>query len=578
MGGKGRGQGRGRGLAAGLVTGQRHGGAPGVAGRIAAELDAAVAFWERHSHDPEHGGFFSCLSRDGSVYDDTKFVWLQGRQIWVYSRLYRTVPLFRRPQLLEAARKGGEGSGGGILGQFRPFSIPKFPIFPQWARPKFLPPPIPPKFTQNPPKFARNRRVFPQTAAGEFLESHVRPEPGSSRAAFALRRDGRPERLQRSFYSEAFCALGLDELGRAAGEERYRVGPLPKLPGTPPQITLGPGGTPPQITRDPSPKNNLGPLPKLPWGRLRPLPKLPGTPPQITRDRLRPLPKLPGTPPQKITWDPSPNYPGAGAWARRWAGAVWGWARGAPMELGRPRFSGTPPQQALAQALMVLKVGLQLWGDPRRDPQNQPDPEAEAMAEWGARHVLMHLQRGDSVVLENVSPEGEELPGSLGRLMNPGHALEAAWLLLEFSGRRGDADLGARAVAALVEGPLKWGWDPQHGGLFYFLDADGHCPTQLEWALKLWWPHAEAMVALLAAQRFQPRPSLVSQFLRLAQYTFDKFRDPEHGEWFGYLNRDGSVALSIKGGPYKGCFHVARALLMCEEMLDDILEGEKPPQ
>uniref|UniRef100_A0A674GJT6 N-acylglucosamine 2-epimerase n=1 Tax=Taeniopygia guttata TaxID=59729 RepID=A0A674GJT6_TAEGU len=155
-------------------------------------------------------GFFSCLSRDGSVYDDTKFVWLQGRQIWVYSRLYRTVPRFRRPELLQAARK-----------------------------------------------------------AGEFLESHVRPEPGSSRAAFALRRDGRPERLQRSFYSEAFCALGLDELGRAAGEERYRVSPLPKLPGTPPQITLGP-------------------LPKLPWDRLRPLPKFPW-------DRVSPLPKLPGT-------------------------------------------------------------------------------------------------------------------------------------------------------------------------------------------------------------------------------------------------------------------------------------------
>ncbi|XP_066030995.1 N-acylglucosamine 2-epimerase, partial [Chamaea fasciata] len=240
-------------------------------GRIGAELDAVVAFWERHSHDPEHGGFFSCLSRDGSVYDDTKFVWLQGRQIWVYSRLYRTVPRFRRPELLEAARK-----------------------------------------------------------AGEFLQSHVRPHPASSRAAFALRRDGRPERLQRSFYSEAFCALGLDELGRAAGEPRYR------------------------------------------------------------------------------------------AWGRQWALALWGWARGAPMELGRPRFSGTPPQQALAQPMMVLKVGLQLLGDPERDPRGEPDPEAEAMAEWGARHVLMHLQRGDSVVLENVSPEGEELPGSLGRLMNPG--------------------------------------------------------------------------------------------------------------------------------------------------------------
>ncbi|XP_063038820.1 N-acylglucosamine 2-epimerase, partial [Melospiza melodia melodia] len=341
-----------------------HGGAAGVAGRIAAELDAVVAFWERHSHDPEHGGFFSCLSRDGSVYDDTKFVWLQGRQIWVYSRLYRTVPRFRRPELLEAARK-----------------------------------------------------------AGEFLESHVRPEPGSSRAAFALSRDGRPVRLQRSFYSEAFCALGLDELGRAAGEGRYRVRPLPKL-------TLGLGETPPQIN-DPGP----GETPGRGAG-------------------------------------PAPCGAGPG-------GLPWSW--------GAPRFSGTPPQQALAQAMMVLKVGLQLWGDPRRDPQNEPEtPEAEAMAEWGARHVLMHLQRGDSVVLENVSPEGEELPGSLGRLMNPGHALEAAWLLLQFSGRRGDAALGARAVAALLEGPLRGGWDPQHGGLFSFLDADGHCPTQLEWSMKLW--------------------------------------------------------------------------------------------
>lgn len=31
-----------------------------------------------------------------------------------------------------------------------------------------------------------------------------------------------------------------------------------------------------------------------------------------------------------------------------------------------------------------------------------------------------------------------------------------------------------------------------------------------------------------------------------------QFRDPEHGEWFGYLAQDGKVALTIKGGPFKG--------------------------
>ncbi len=30
-----------------------------------------------------------------------------------------------------------------------------------------------------------------------------------------------------------------------------------------------------------------------------------------------------------------------------------------------------------------------------------------------------------------------------------------------------------------MEIPFHTGWDKQHGGLFYFLDVDGHCPTQV---------------------------------------------------------------------------------------------------
>ncbi|XP_010828776.1 PREDICTED: N-acylglucosamine 2-epimerase, partial [Bison bison bison] len=55
-----------------------------------------------------------------------------------------------------------------------------------------------------------------------------------------------------------------------------------------------------------------------------------------------------------------------------------------------------------------------------------------------------------------------------------------------------------------------------------------------------------------------------------------QFRDPEYGEWFGYLNRDGKVALTIKGGPFKGCFHVPRCLAMCEEMLNNLLSRLAP--
>ena len=66
--------------------------------KISSELDACVKFWTQHSHDEQHGwghgveeenivaiifsicsGFFNCLSADGSVYDTTKYCWLQGR-------------------------------------------------------------------------------------------------------------------------------------------------------------------------------------------------------------------------------------------------------------------------------------------------------------------------------------------------------------------------------------------------------------------------------------------------------------------------------------------------------------------
>lgn len=76
--------------------------------RVEQELDRVIAFWMEHSHDQEHGGFFTCLGRDGKVYDHLKYVWLQGRQVWMYCRLYRSFERFRRVELLDAARAGGE--------------------------------------------------------------------------------------------------------------------------------------------------------------------------------------------------------------------------------------------------------------------------------------------------------------------------------------------------------------------------------------------------------------------------------------------------------------------------------------
>ena len=47
-----------------------------------------VSCRSKHSVDDECGGYFTCLDEDGSVYDETKYAWLQGRQVYMLSRLY----------------------------------------------------------------------------------------------------------------------------------------------------------------------------------------------------------------------------------------------------------------------------------------------------------------------------------------------------------------------------------------------------------------------------------------------------------------------------------------------------------
>ena len=44
---------------------------------------SVLPFWLNNSQDKEYGGYFTCLDRDGSVFDTDKFVWLQGREVWM---------------------------------------------------------------------------------------------------------------------------------------------------------------------------------------------------------------------------------------------------------------------------------------------------------------------------------------------------------------------------------------------------------------------------------------------------------------------------------------------------------------
>ena len=118
-------------------------------------FDDVMPFWLRHSLDPEYGGYLTCLQRDGAVYDGMKNVWLQGRQVWMLSKLHNCEGA--RPGYLEAAASGAR-----------------------------------------------------------FLREHGRGENGDW--FLALDRRGEPIDGARDFFSGCFAALGLGEYSSASGE------------------------------------------------------------------------------------------------------------------------------------------------------------------------------------------------------------------------------------------------------------------------------------------------------------------------------------------------------------------------
>ena len=54
-------------------------------------LNNVIPFWEKNSIDTKNGGYFTCLDTKGNVFDTDKFMWLQGRQAWLFLMLYNKV-------------------------------------------------------------------------------------------------------------------------------------------------------------------------------------------------------------------------------------------------------------------------------------------------------------------------------------------------------------------------------------------------------------------------------------------------------------------------------------------------------
>lgn len=370
-------------------------------------LNNVIPFWEKHSLDWQQGGYFTCLDREGKVYDTDKFVWLQNRQVWIFSMLYNQ--LEKREDWLKIAANGAK-----------------------------------------------------------FLVEHGRDADGNW--YFALDRAGNPLVQPYNIFSDCFAAMAFSQYALASGEIWAKDVAMQAY-------------------------NN------------------------VLRRKENPKGKY------------NKAYPGA------------------------------RPMKALAVPMILANLSLEMdW--------LLPSDKLEQILDATVQEVMTDfLDQDRGLMYENVAPDGSHINSFDGRLINPGHGIEAMWFIMDIAHRRNDTKTINQAVDVMLN-ILNFAWDTEYGGLYYFMDADGHPPQQLEWDQKLWWVHLESLVALAMSYRLQGREECWDWYQNMHNYTWSHFADPEYGEWFGYLDRRGQVLLNLKGGKWKGCFHVPRALYLCWQQFE----------
>lgn len=229
---------------------------------------------------------------------------------------------------------------------------------------------------------------------------------------------------------------------------------------------------------------------------------------------------------------------------------------------GEPKWTSERESRGIGVPMIFLQVAQVL-----RD--NGGCPLAERKIDEFIEEIRLFVKDDLECVLEQVGVDGEVIDHFDGRTLNPGHAIEGAWFILEESRRRGgDAgltDLGCR----MLDYMWKRGWDDEFGGIFYFRDVYGK-PVQEYWHdMKFWWPQCEAIIATLLAYRMTGDEKYAEWHRRIHDYAHRLFPDPENGEWFGYFHRDGRLSSSVKGNHYKGPFHIPRMQWYCWQLLQN---------
>lgn len=226
-----------------------------------------------------------------------------------------------------------------------------------------------------------------------------------------------------------------------------------------------------------------------------------------------------------------------------------------------PKFTDTRPTRGIGFPMITINTAQEL----------RESIGLENADEWIDRSIATiqdyHIHEDVQCVVETVGLNGEILETFDGRTLNPGHAIEGAWFIMAEGRHRNDQSL-VNLGCKMLDWMWQRGWDKQHGGMLYFTSLDNK-PIQEYWHdMKFWWPHNETIIATLMAYLLTGKNQYRTWHRQIHDWAHEKFADPNHGEWFGYLRRDGSLSNTLKGNIWKGPFHLPRMQLTCWKLLE----------
>ena len=227
-------------------------------------------------------------------------------------------------------------------------------------------------------------------------------------------------------------------------------------------------------------------------------------------------------------------------------------------------LEGTPKRLSLGSYMILANLGCVM-------KECLGSDEFDGETDRAVRTVMKLFHHPElKVLFENVNPDGTfDLESCEGRFVNPGHGLESMWFVLQYAERINDREL-IRQACDYVDELFHFGTDPVYGGIFYFMDALGKPHLELHHDMKLWWPHNEAIIAALFAYKLSGEERFLEHFRTVDQWAWSHFPDPEYGEWFAYLDRQGKPNNMLKGGKWKTFFHLPRCLMKSSTLMREI--------